>query len=111
MNLVDTTSTKQNRFALRPDGTIDFDAYIGLTASFPVGQGNSLITVQVKIVGARTRYGHLDLNIAPIAGAGTRWVEYKNLMIHDDPINNVPTASSIPHITNIINLNKETESV
>jgi len=81
MNVVDTPSPKKDRFVLRPDGTIDFDAYIGLDASFPVGK----INVTVRIVGARTRYGHLDLNITPVTGTGTRWIEYKNLIIHEDP--------------------------
>ena len=111
MNIVDTPSPKRERFVLRPDGTIDFDKYIGLLASFPVGK----ILVTVEIVGARTRYGHLDLNIKPVTGSGTRWVEYKNLMIHNDPINgaeaSVPLASLTVEVPPILAFEDRADSI
>jgi len=37
------------------------------------------ISVAVKVVGERFRYGRLDLQVKPLAGRGSRWVEFHNV--------------------------------
>ncbi len=73
------------KYARTPDGKIDYKAYCGLTGSI---KANGL-TVNVRIVDARRRYGHLDLQVTPMDGADTVWVERKNIVINDDPANAV----------------------
>ena len=83
--LVDTAkvefSGKQISYARTESGHVDTNAYIGLDVSITA---NSL-SVDVKIISARIRYGHLDLRVTPIAGAGDVWVERKNITIPSDP--------------------------
>ena len=83
--LVDTAkvefSGKQISYARTESGHVDTNAYIGLDGSITA---NSL-SVDVKIIGARIRYGHLDLRVTPVAGAGDVWVERKNITIPEDP--------------------------
>ena len=83
--LVDTAkvefSGKQISYARTESGHVDTNAYIGLDGSITA---NSL-SVDVKIISARIRYGHLDLRVTPIAGAGDVWVERKNITIPSDP--------------------------
>lgn len=81
MDLVDTEAPDRRRFARTSDGRIDFDAYEGLRATTDFGP----LVIEVQIIGARQRYGHLDLLCTPIAGLGERWIERKNLTINDDP--------------------------
>jgi len=83
MDLVDTEVPDRSRFARTSDGKIDFDAYEGLRATTEYGP----LIIEVQIIGARQRYGHLDLLVTPIAGNGERWIERKNLVIIDDPAN------------------------
>ncbi len=33
------------------------------------------LTVAVEIVDARTRFGHLDFQVRPLAGSGEQWIE------------------------------------
>ena len=83
--LVDTAkvefSGKQISYARTESGHVDTNAYIGLDGSITA---NSL-SVDVKITSARIRYGHLDLRVTPVAGAGDVWVERKNITIPEDP--------------------------
>ena len=83
--LVDTAkvefSGKQISYARTESGHVDTNAYIGLDGSITA---NSL-SVDVKIISARIRYGHLDLRVTPVAGAGDVWVERKNITIPSDP--------------------------
>ena len=83
--LVDTAkvefSGKQISYARTESGHVDTNAYIGLDGSITA---NSL-SVDVKIISARIRYGHLDLQVTPVAGAGDVWVERKNITIPEDP--------------------------
>ena len=81
MTLVDTQTPNPDRFARTADGKIDFDAYRGCTATYRTGE----LDFEVEIIDSRQRFGHLDLLIVPIMGAGERWTEFKNLGIHDDP--------------------------
>lgn len=37
------------------------------------------ISVAVKVIGERFRYGRLDLEVKPLAGKGSRWVEFHNV--------------------------------
>lgn len=39
------------------------------------------ISVAVKVIGERFRYGRLDLQVKPLAGKGTRWVEFHNVQL------------------------------
>ena len=39
------------------------------------------ISVAVKVVAERFRYGRLDLQVKPLAGTGTRWVEFHNVQL------------------------------
>jgi hypothetical protein len=68
-------------YARTSDGKIDLDAYKGKYGQ--VVENN--LTIDVKIVDARRRYGHLDLKVTPLSGSGQVWVERKNIEIHDDP--------------------------
>ena len=77
MDIVHTAKINQTEYKRKADGKIDLDSYVGLNATIT----ENGLTINTKIVGARTRYGHLDLNVTPQAGEGTRWVEYKNLSI------------------------------
>lgn len=82
------------KYARTPDGKIDYKAYCGLTGSI---KANGL-TVNVRIVDARRRYGHLDLQVTPIDGADTVWVERKNIIINEDPANSVTPLKSTQKI-------------
>ena len=94
MKLVDTETPNPDRFARTADGKIDFDAYAGLTADYHV---NDLVFL-MRIDGSRQRFGHLDLLVSPAMGSGDRWVELKNLVIHNDPGNKTvtPVKPSVP---------------
>jgi hypothetical protein len=63
------------------DGKINFDAYRGLTGTVT---WNDMV-VDVAVVDARQRYGHLDLQVTPISGHGFIWLERKNVHLFDDP--------------------------
>lgn len=39
------------------------------------------ISIAVKVIGERFRYGRLDLQVKPLAGNGTRWVEFHNVQL------------------------------
>lgn len=91
MGLVDTPKPDKSRYALTPDGKINYEAYKGLDGTV---EDNGLI-VDVRVVDARRRYGHLDLLVVPKSGSGERWTERKNIVLHKDPA--VPM--SVPPIT------------
>lgn len=91
MHIVDTASPQATPVARTSEGKVDLDAYIGKTAVYAINE----LSVEVEIIDARTRFGHLDLLVQPITGSGTRWVERKNLSMHQDPAFTIsPTASS-----------------
>lgn len=69
------------RYARTKDGKINLGAYKGKKGR--IVENN--LTINVKILEARTRYGHLDLKVSPIAGEGEVWVERKNIQIDNDP--------------------------
>lgn len=81
MNLIDTPKPDRDKYARTPEGKIDYGAYVGLDAEIT----ENGLTIETRIVGARARYGHLDLEVTPISGCGTRWVEYKNVSLANDP--------------------------
>ena len=81
MSLVDTPTLDRAEFARNMDGSIDFDAYCGLSGSILHGE----LRIDVEVIDARQRYGHLDLLVTPISGDGSRWVERKNVHLHLDP--------------------------
>jgi hypothetical protein len=43
------------------------------------------LSIGVRIIDARVRYGHLDLKVTPVKGAGEIWIERKNIVIPKDP--------------------------
>ena len=47
------------------------DTYNDRTGNMALGG----LTFRVRVIRARTRYGHLDLLVTPISGDGERWVE------------------------------------
>jgi len=85
MNLVNTAdiedTVKPLAYARTERGTIDYEAYKGLDAQIAINK----LTVNVKIVDARRRFGHLDLLVIPASGSGEVWVERKNIEIFNDP--------------------------
>lgn len=81
MKLVDTRSSKRTNVARTADGSVDFEAYVGLSGQI----ASDGLNVAVRVVGARARYGHLDLCVTPISGSGQRWIERKNVKLVNDP--------------------------
>lgn len=81
MNLIDTQKPDRDKYARTTDGKINYGAYVGLDAEIT----ENGLTIETRIVGARARYGHLDLEVTPVSGCGTRWVEYKNVSLIKDP--------------------------
>ena len=69
------------KYARTVKGTIDLNAYIGLDAKIITNK----LEVNVKIINARRRFGHLDLLVIPTSGTGEVWVERKNIQIINDP--------------------------
>lgn len=82
MNIIETQKTiPLSSLALTANGKVDINAYINLEGT--ISQDG--LTVAVKTIGARVRYGHLDLEVVPVAGNGRRWIERKNIVINNDP--------------------------
>lgn len=92
MNLVDTHKPDPSKYARTPEGKIDFQAYKGLSGAVTENGMN----FDVRVVDARTRFGHLDLLCVPVSGSGQRWVEYKNITLRHDPA----TASAGLYLSN-----------
>ena len=69
------------KYARTKDGKIDLSAYRGKKGKI---EENNL-TINVKILESRVRYGHLDLKVTPLNGEGEVWVERKNILIEKDP--------------------------
>jgi hypothetical protein len=82
MNIVETKAMPISVIMRTEDGKVDTNAYINLEGTIT----QDGLTVEVKTIGARTRYGHLDLEVVPVAGHGRRWVERKNIVLHNDPV-------------------------
>lgn len=95
-NLIDTETPNPSRFARTSDGKIDFDAYIGLDAIYHVDDLQFNMTVK----SSRQRFGHLDLLVTPVEGAGERWVELKNLELPNDPAKSTIVAPV--HTTEVV---------
>lgn len=82
MNIIETPKTiPLASLARTDDGKVDTNAYINLEGT--ISQDG--LTVAVKTIGARVRYGHLDLEVVPVSGSGRRWVERKNIVLLNDP--------------------------
>jgi len=79
--LVDTQPNDGTKFARTMDGKINFDAYRGLTGTVAWAD----MVIDIAVVDARQRYGHLDLQVIPISGHGLLWLERKNVHLFDDP--------------------------
>ncbi len=79
--LVDTQPNDGTKFARTMDGKINFDAYRGLTGTVSWAD----MVIDIAVVDARQRYGHLDLQVTPISGHGLLWLERKNVHLFDDP--------------------------
>lgn len=81
MNIVDTPSTNETLVARTADGKVDLEAYLNCYGTIE----QDGLTVNVLVLGARRRYGHLDLEVTPVLGHGRRWVERKNIILQNDP--------------------------
>lgn len=82
MNIIETPKTIPfASLARTADGKVDTNAYINLEGT--ISQDG--LTVAVKTIGARVRYGHLDLEVVPVSGSGRRWIERKNIVLMNDP--------------------------
>jgi len=57
----------------------DLTGFIGRKGQIEL---NSL-TVEVGVLNARHRYGHVDLLISPNAGSGEQWVEARRVKLAD----------------------------
>jgi len=89
--LVDTAKTDKSKYALLPDGRINYEAYKGLSGAIT----ENGLTVNVHIVDARRRYGHLDLLVVPKDGSGERWMERKNVALDNDPASPVSVSFGV----------------
>lgn len=43
------------------------------------------LRIGVAIIDARTRFGHLDLLVTPLAGTGTKWIEQHRVAVEPAP--------------------------
>jgi len=68
-------------YARTKDGKINLPAYKNKKGK--IKENN--LTINVKILDSRVRYGHLDLKVTPLNGEGEVWVERKNILIDNDP--------------------------
>lgn len=68
-------------YARTAEGKIDYKAYKNLKGIIH----EKGLSIAVRIIDARRRYGHLDLKVTPLKGAGETWVERKNIVIPNDP--------------------------
>lgn len=68
-------------YARTKDGKINLSAYKNKKGK--IKENN--LTINVKILDSRVRYGHLDLKVTPLNGEGEVWVERKNILIDNDP--------------------------
>jgi hypothetical protein len=69
------------KYARTKDGKINLAAYKNKKGQ--IKENN--LTINVKILESRVRYGHLDLKVTPLNGEGEVWVERKNILIESDP--------------------------
>ena len=69
------------KYARTKDGKINLAAYKNKKGQ--IKENN--LTINVKILESRVRYGHLDLKVTPLNGSGEVWVERKNILIESDP--------------------------
>lgn len=60
-----------------PDGNIDHTAYRNADGYVDING----IRVRVKITDTRQAYGRFDLCVTPVAGDGSRWIDYRNVVI------------------------------
>lgn len=58
----------------------DLTQYAERTGSMTI----DTLSFAVRIIEARTRYGHLDYRVTPLAGSGERWVEQHRVTL--DPV-------------------------
>lgn len=104
MNLVDTPKPNKDRYAKTVDGKINLGAYRGVEG---VVSENGL-NFNVKVREARVRFGHLDLLCTPIAGNGERWVEYKNIVLTNDPAQAVAPTRALDEYDVVTNYRQVT---
>lgn len=59
-------------------------SFVGKKGDLPAGRnrdGGYDLTVRVQVKDARTTYGHIDLLVTPLAGAGEKWVRRSNMTV------------------------------
>jgi hypothetical protein len=79
----DNSSQKgtMNDLLKKPNGSIDTDAYKGLTGVVDVNG----MKVSVIVTDARVCYGRFDLCVEPKQGRGFRWIDYRNVELSSQP--------------------------
>ena len=95
------------KYARTKDGKINLAAYKGKKGQ--IIENN--LNINVKILDARTRYGHLDLKVTPLAGRGEVWVERKNIQIDNDPANQGTKVAAKPRVKTERHLDGDTDRV
>jgi hypothetical protein len=81
------------------NGSIDIDAYKGLTGVVDVNG----MKVSVTVTDARVCYGRFDLCVEPKEGNGFRWIDYKNVELSNEPMSTMTsTKEAIPTIREMI---------
>lgn len=83
----------QTEIQRQPNGRPDFDWYKGKRGSVDV-EG---LLVDVHVTDARTRYGHLDLLVEPVAGTGERWLEHHNVSL-GETVEESPTIDRLTEV-------------
>jgi hypothetical protein len=74
---IGTASTQSTDMA-KPESYIGKSAVLRVTNPDPRRDAGELL-VEVLIVSARERFGRIDLEVTPVAGSGTQWVQLQSL--------------------------------
>ena len=74
-----------------PDGNIDHTAYRNAEGYVDING----IRVNVRVTDTRQAYGRFDLCVTPIAGEGSRWIDYRNVVITSALIPTKPLATPV----------------
>lgn len=64
-------------YGITKDPEADYGTYKGCTGY--IMENN--LEFPVVVISARYRYGHLDLEVTPVGGAGSRWVQRTNIKL------------------------------
>lgn len=76
-------------YGIAKDHEVDYGTYKGCKGY--IMENN--LEFPVVVISARYRYGHLDLEVTPVGGTGTRWVQRTNIKL----ISEVGFLGLVPH--------------